>query len=83
MTISVAWKTLNNGAVRLRWMSSDDVSGITGYNLVRNGAILATNLPDTTYLDDTVTNGVAYTYTVTAIDQVGNIGTATGATVTP
>ncbi|MBT5873252.1 MAG: T9SS type A sorting domain-containing protein, partial [Candidatus Latescibacteria bacterium] len=74
-----------DGAVRVRWGASTDVSGILGYTITRGGNTLATNLPDTTYLDITVSNGTSYTYIITAIDNAGNISTdsAPSPVVTP
>ena len=73
-----------DAAVLVRWDPSTDPSGIAGYNIGRNGSTIASNVTDATYLDQTVTNGTAYSYMVTPIDNAGNVGTmANSANVTP
>ena len=74
-----------NGAVLLRWSKSIDVSGIKGYNLSRGGSLLVSNVTDTTFLDQTVTNGTGYTYTAVAVDNANNSSSASSAStsVTP
>ncbi|MBT5873584.1 MAG: T9SS type A sorting domain-containing protein [Candidatus Latescibacteria bacterium] len=74
-----------NGAVLVRWDASTDPSGIKGYNITRNGVTISTNVSDIELVDPTVTNDTAYTYTVTAIDNAGNVGSTATSTsaVTP
>lgn len=57
--------------VKISWTASTDSgSGIAAYYVYRNGVKLgaATTL---SYTDNTVSGGITYTYTVTAVDQVG------------
>ena len=74
-----------SGAVLLRWDASTDASGIMGYNITRNSTTIATNVTEVELLDPTATNDTTYTYTVTAIDNAGNVGTSATSTsaVTP
>lgn len=61
--------------ITLSWTA---VTGVTGYNVKRSttagGAYtaIATKVNGTTYIDNTVTNGITYYYVVTAIDGSGN-----------
>lgn len=61
-----------DGAVKLRWPASSDVSGIKGYNIKRNDVEIISNVADTTYLDQTVANGGAVTYKIVAVDNANN-----------
>jgi len=74
-----------DGAVFLRWTRSTDASGIKAYNIKRRGTDLVSNVADTSFLDQTVANRTGYTYTVVAIDNANNTGTASTASgsVTP
>ncbi|WKV08348.1 alpha amylase N-terminal ig-like domain-containing protein [Thermoanaerobacterium sp. CMT5567-10] len=64
-----------NGSVELSWSPSD---GATGYNIYRSsveGGLyekIASNVSGTTYKDDSVTNGLKYVYSISAIDELGN-----------
>ena len=70
--------------VDLIWTASTDNVGVAGYQVIRNGSIVAT-VPGGTvsYADTTTSAGTAYTYFVRAFDAAGNYsGTSNGATVT-
>jgi hypothetical protein len=61
-------------AVRLGWLASSDDVQVQGYNVYRNGALLA-SVPSTaapgaavTYVDGSVSPGTTYAYRVTAVD---------------
>jgi len=58
-------------SVGLAWDASTDNVGVTGYDVFRDGAQIAT-APGTTYTDNGVTGGNTYTYTVKAHDAAGN-----------
>ncbi|TWP38661.1 fibronectin type III domain-containing protein [Leekyejoonella antrihumi] len=59
--------------VDLAWSASTDDVGVTGYRIYRDGSLVGTvRAPDTTYADDTAQPATDYTYTVTAVDAVGN-----------
>ncbi|HKL21693.1 MAG TPA: hypothetical protein VJ904_07805, partial [Tichowtungia sp.] len=63
--------------VDLDWYNSWETD-VTGYNVYRRtesgsyGGPLVTNLTSSDYTDTQVTNGITYTYVVTAIDSSGN-----------
>jgi hypothetical protein len=65
----------SNTALRLTWDRSADNVGTTGYRVLRNGMPLATT--DTaSYVDRQATPGQAYTYSVQAFDEAGNVSAA-------
>jgi chitodextrinase len=55
----------------LTWSASTDNVGVTGYNVYRDGAKVGSTAT-TGYVDTGLTDGVQYSYTVTAYDQAGN-----------
>jgi hypothetical protein len=62
-------------APRLTWDRSADNVGTAGYRVLRNGMPLATT--DTAeYVDRQTTPGQAYTYSVQAFDEAGNVSAA-------
>jgi hypothetical protein len=70
--------------IRLSWSASSDSggSGVTSYYLYRNGSAIGST-GNTQYTDSSGSAGVTYTYTVTAVDQVGNeSGMSNAATIT-
>ncbi len=58
--------------VDLTWDASTDDRAVTGYVVQRNGAVIATLGPATTYSDQNVPPG-SYTYEVLAFDAADNI----------
>jgi chitodextrinase len=64
-----------NGSIALSWAASVDNVQVAGYDVSRNGILLAA-APTTTYLDTTETQGVSYTYTVVSYDAAGNASPA-------
>jgi fibronectin type 3 domain-containing protein len=68
--------------VNLAW---DSVTGATGYNLYRGGVKLnSTPMTGTSYLDNAVTNGTAYSYTVSSVNSDGvESAQSTAVTATP
>ncbi|MCC5464565.1 hypothetical protein [Pelosinus baikalensis] len=67
--------TASNFQVNLSWTA---VTEATGYNVKRSTTAggpyttITTNVPGTSYLDTTVTNGITYYYVVTAVDSSNN-----------
>jgi chitodextrinase len=57
--------------VDLSWNAATDNIGVTGYEIFRNGSLIATTT-GTTYADTTVGSGTSYTYQVKARDLAGN-----------
>jgi hypothetical protein len=61
-------------AVNLTWDASTDDTGVTGYDIFRNGSKLDTvGGAATSYQDASVAGNTPYTYTVDAFDAAGNI----------
>ena len=64
--------------ISLSWGPATDARGVTAYNILRNGAVLATVGGLTyTYTDASIAASTAYSYTVVAVDGAANIGPAT------
>lgn len=59
------------GQVTLTWNASTDDSGVAGYEVRRDGALLGSPA-GTSFTDTTVQPGASYSYTVTALDTAGN-----------
>jgi len=68
-------------SVSVSWSASSDNVAVTGYNVYRDGALLATVAAGTLTYADTVAVGSTHSYTVDAFDAAGN-HSATPATVT-
>jgi hypothetical protein len=61
-------------SVQLGWTASTDDVGVAGYDLFRNGSLLASVAGDvTSYTDAGVQAGQTYAYTVRARDASGNV----------
>jgi hypothetical protein len=58
--------------VDLNWTSATDNVGATGYEIYRNGELLATTGIITSYIDTTVVSSLSYQYQVRAVDAAGN-----------
>lgn len=56
----------------LTWKASEDLVGVAGYYIYRNGEIIAT-VTENSYQDMNIVKGEAYTYVVKAFDEAGNI----------
>jgi hypothetical protein len=56
---------------RFSWTASTDDSGVTGYRVSRDGAVLGT-VTTTQYNDSGLTPGATYLYSVVALDAAGN-----------
>ena len=59
------------GYVNLTWSASVDDVGVTGYRILRNGALLTTTW-DTHFKDTEVVPGASYSYQVVALDPAGH-----------
>ncbi len=64
-------KILDNRTVRIEWSAPSGTTGIVGYRLFRNNAILG-SVTGTTFIDRSVYGGQEYRYSVVAFDTVGN-----------
>ncbi|WP_407074320.1 family 14 glycosylhydrolase [Paenibacillus lacisoli] len=74
--LALAAKTSNS--VSLSWSASTDNVGVTGYEIWRDGAKIATTA-SSSYTNSGLTAGTKYTYTVKAYDAAGNISAASAA----
>ncbi|HEY2175361.1 MAG TPA: Ig-like domain-containing protein, partial [Mycobacteriales bacterium] len=63
---------VSRAEIDLSWNQSNDNVGVTGYDIFRNGSLLKTIGPDTTFHDGTVAPGTTYTYTIRARDAANN-----------
>jgi len=71
--------------VQLSWDASTDNVGVTGYDIYRDGTLLASIPPPAGYLDESVQPGTPYSYDVVARDAAGNTSLAsdTASVTTP
>jgi hypothetical protein len=69
-------KAIAQNQFNLSWQQSSDTggSGVKGYKIFRDGVYLA-GTTAASYVDNTVTGGNTYTYTVLAYDGAGNSST--------
>lgn len=58
--------------VNLTWAASTDDTGVTGYDIYRDGAKIGTS-PTTSHSDTGLTASTSYSYTIAAHDAAGNI----------
>jgi chitodextrinase len=73
---------ISDSRIDISWNSSTDNVGTTGYQIYRNGALIAT-ITGTSYSDTGLADGTSYTYGVAALDAAGNISAqATASTST-
>lgn len=70
---------LQGGAVKLSWLAATDNVGVTSYTVKRGGTALGT-VTGLAYTDPVAKQGQTYTYTVTASDAAGNVGSASSPT---
>jgi uncharacterized protein YkwD/chitodextrinase len=62
--------------IEIAWAASTDNTGVSGYQILRNGAALTTVGPATlSYADTAVSPGTTYGYTVKSFDAAGNYST--------
>jgi chitodextrinase len=66
---------ISSTQVDLSWTASTDNVGVTGYNVYRNGAVIASVGAVTNYSDTTTAPSTSYQYTVAARDAAENIST--------
>jgi chitodextrinase len=65
-------KQTGENELTLTWTSSTDEYGVSGYQVLRNGAWIASTTA-TSYQDTGVSTDTSYSYMVTAYDAAGNI----------
>ena len=59
-------------SIHLAWAATSDNTGVAAYNLFRNGLPLTTT-SQFTFIDNNLTPGETYTYTLDAFDASGNV----------
>ncbi len=62
---------VNSSQINLSWTASTDNVGVVGYNIIRNGVVIATSTT-TSFGDGTLSPNTTYTYTISAFDAAGN-----------
>lgn len=67
--------TITQSSIAISWAASTDSggSGLKGYDVERNGAVIAVDVPAASYLDTGLIAGATYTYRVRARDNAGNV----------
>jgi fibronectin type 3 domain-containing protein len=84
--------TGGNGAVQLSWTAPASTGGaaVTGYNVYRGTSAggeaatpVATNVTTTSFIDNPLTNGTTYYYTVKAVNSAGVSPASNEASATP
>jgi len=68
--------------VNLTWTAATDNVGVTGYDVLRNGTLLASIGATTTYSDTTVAASTTYQYVLQARDAAGNVSDPSAPPVT-
>lgn len=71
---------VSTNLVSLNWAASTDNIAVAGYQIYRDGALLATT-SSTSYQDLGVSPGTSYRYTLAAYDQAGNISAQSSPTL--
>ncbi|WP_425563935.1 cellulase family glycosylhydrolase [Nonomuraea longicatena] len=66
-----------SNSVSLAWNASTDNVGVTGYEVLRGGSVVAT-ASGTSHTDTGLASSTPYTYTVRALDAAGNRSAAGG-----
>jgi hypothetical protein len=61
--------------IDLSWTAATDDVGVTAYDVYRDGWLLSSGVPSTSYADLTVTGSTTYWYEVVARDAAGNAST--------
>ncbi len=69
--LNLKTSAITRSTVTLDWSPSTDDYGVTGYNVFRNNAVVAT-VTGTHYIDHDIDAGTACTYEVSAFDAAGN-----------
>jgi hypothetical protein len=71
---NVAARATSATSVDVSWNASTDTSGVTGYDVARNGVTIGSvNGTTTSFTDTTVAPATSYQYTVDARDGAGNV----------
>jgi chitodextrinase len=65
-------------SISLAWDPASDNIGVTGYEILRNGNVVGTS-PSPSFTDTGLASGTAFTYTVRARDEAGNLSPSSAA----
>ncbi len=76
---SLSGQAVSATRVDLSWSGATDDVGVTGYEVYRGGALIATPGNVTTYADTAVSPATPYSYTVKALDAAGKRSPASNA----
>jgi hypothetical protein len=68
--------------INLAWTGSNDLVGVTGYYVNRNGVQVGTVTSTLTYQDTVLNTNNSYCYTVAAFDAAGNVSSQTASACT-
>ncbi|MBI2354093.1 MAG: Ig-like domain repeat protein [Deltaproteobacteria bacterium] len=81
---ALAAVAVSNNSVRFTWnASAEGVGGVAGYNVYRDGKVVATLAADsTTYTDSSLAGFTQYRYKIEAFDAAGNRKTSSDLAVT-
>ena len=63
---------ISSNQINLTWTASTDNTGVTGYDIFRNGTLAGTSSSNS-YQDTGLAANTSYTYTVAAYDAAGNV----------
>jgi chitodextrinase len=74
-SVSNVTATMSPTTARITWGAASDDHGVTGYRVWQDGAILGT-ISGTSLTIDSLTPGTSYTWTVRAVDSIGQLGAA-------
>jgi glucose/arabinose dehydrogenase/PKD repeat protein len=64
--------------INLSWTASTDNVGVTGYQVFRNGTLIATTTTNS-YSNTGLTPNTSYSYSTKALDAAGNVSASSGA----
>ena len=62
----------SGSSIKLQWEESGDNCAVTGYNVYRDGELIAENINEVYYKDTGLEGNTLYSYCVTALDARGN-----------
>ncbi len=75
--VIVAASARDSAEVDLGWLASIDNTGVTGYQVIREGTVVASLSGSTlSYADTNVNGGTTYNYAIRAFDAAGNYSNA-------
>jgi uncharacterized repeat protein (TIGR03806 family) len=79
--MNVVATAISGSRIDLAWQASTDVgSGVASYRIFRNGGVSAiATVTTSTYSDTSVSPQMAYSYTVSAMDNAGNVSALSSA----